>query len=583
MSRPSRVVLPVLDLEQNDKPLVKKVVKGCKNYTQHRISSDSNSNQSCSFSFQPPSQNSIVDRKFILKANISVKLAGVGALWENVATSVSTPDSAPDVGQNYRIPMSSQRISQVDAEARAADVAKPVQDFTDYAGGALLKIGNNLAPRQFPLASIIDTIDLTINGTHFTASINQYIHAVMEYTTVDYRNRVLSQVAHHPDKNNYAGTLGKAVHPLNLNHEAGRGAEQPRGTLLDECSGNNTNTLTFVLEEPLFLSPLMAEFGHGMSNVNDVSVQINWSSKLENFLSCAIYPAATQTARTFPVNATTLAAATTIIEKTELNVRYYTAQDDIKIPNEIVLPYKQPKIVIKESGQHNKGTATPATGNNIRLNQVPECVFVYAKAKRSAKTPESADISARISKIEVDWNNQSGALSALTEKDLVRLSVENGLDEASNEYLTNGLVVKLVFGKDLPLPDNVSAGTRGDWSIQITPTISASAETDIYEVFNVFFYNGHAIISPNECKVSTGLLDLKDNVEAEDMGHEYHGEEMSGGSSVGGSMVGGSLVGGKMNHLVRRVLKDAGKGVMRDFAPKALDGAKAYIDYKTRA
>ena len=414
MSRPSRVVLPVLDLEQNDKPLVKKVVKGCKNYTQHKISSDSNSNQSCSFSFQPPSQNSIVDRKFLLKAKISVKLSAAGALWENVATSRDTPDSAPDTGQNYRIPMSSQRISQVDAEARLAAVAKPAQNFTNYAGGALLKVGNNLAPRQFPLASIIDTIDLTINGTHFTASINQYIHSVMEYTTVDYRNRVLSQVAHHPDKNNYAGTLGKAVHPLNLNHEAGRGAEQPRGTLLDECSGNATDTLTFVLEEPLFLSPLMAEFGHGMSNVNDISVQINWSSKLENFLSCAIYPATQQTARAFPVNKTTLASATKTIVSTELNVRYYTAQDDIKIPNEIVLPYKQPKIVIREQA-HTKGTASQSVGNNIRLNQVPECVFVYVKAKRGDKTPESADISARISKIEIDWNNQSGALSALTD------------------------------------------------------------------------------------------------------------------------------------------------------------------------
>lgn len=588
MSRPSRVVLPVLDLEQNDKPIIKKVVKGCKNYTQHRINADSSSNSSCSFSFQPPSQNSIVDRKFILKADISVDLGAGNIFQKNQPVAIGVADAS----QNFGYEQSEQRISKNDADAVASTgafptPAKTASTIADYLCGGLVRIGNNLAPRQFPLSSIIDTIDLTINGTHFTASMNQYIHAVMEYTTPEYRERVFTECAHCPDKNNIDLTAGRLNHPLNLRAETSRLGESPRGTLLDETSGNGTRKLTFHFEEPLFLSPLMAEFGHGMTNINDVSVVINWASDLSRCLSATAQRAVgEQIARTFPIDAAALQTATKTIDKTELNVRYYSAQDDIKIPNEIVLPYKQPKVVINSVDGHNNGTASAYTGNNIRLNQVPEAVFIYVKTKRANQNANHSDTSLRISKVEIDWNNQSGLLSSLSERDLVRVSVENGLDEIGNEYLTNGLVLKLVFGKDIPLPDNVSAGTRGDWSIQINPTIPEDQATAAnLEMFQVFFYNGHAIISPNECKVSTGLLDLRDNVEAEDMGDEFHGHQLSGGSSVGGSMVGGSsvggsFVGGKMNHLVRRL----GHGVKtaEKFAPVVMAGAKAYSDYKTR-
>ena len=583
MSRPSRVVLPVLDLEQNDKPIIKKVVKGCKNYTQHKINADSNSNSSCSFSFQPPSQNSIVDRKFVLKADISFDL-GAGNLFQKNQPAAIV---AADASQNYGYEQSEQRISINDANAVAGGAAKTASTIADYLCGGLVRVGNNLAPRQFPLSSIIDTIDLTINGTHFTASMNQYIHAVMEYTTPEYRERVLTETAHCPDKAKIDDTAGRLNHPLNMRAETSRVGETPRGTLLDETTGNGTRLLKFHFEEPLFLSPLMAEFGHGMTNINDVSVVINWASDISRVLSCANTRAVgEQIARTFPLNAAALKTATKIIDKTELNVRYYSAQDDIKIPNEIVLPYKQPKVVINSVEDHTGGKASAYTGNNIRLNQVPEAVFIYVKTKRAEQDANHSDTSLRISGINIDWNNQSGLLSSLTERDLVRLSVENGLDEIGNEYLTNGLVLKLVFGKDIPLPDNVSAGTRGDWSIQINPTIPEEQASEAkLEMFQVFFYNGHAIISPNECKVSTGLLDLRDNVEAEDMGDEFHGQQLSGGSSVGGSVVGGSsvggsFVGGKMNHLVRRL----GHGVKtaEKFAPVVMAGAKAYSDYKTR-
>ena len=59
----SRVVLPVLDLEQNDDTLHKVVLKGAKHFTEQRIASDNQSANSITFTVTPPSQNTVIDRR----------------------------------------------------------------------------------------------------------------------------------------------------------------------------------------------------------------------------------------------------------------------------------------------------------------------------------------------------------------------------------------------------------------------------------------------------------------------------------------------------------------------------------------
>ena len=98
--------------------------------------------------------------------------------------------------------------------------------------------------------------------------------------------------------------------------------------------------------------------------------------------------------------------------------------------------------------------------------------------------------------------------------------------------------------------------------------------------------NGHAIVSPNECRVMTGVLDLKDNVSAAEMGHSYaEGRpEVAGGSMIGGSELGGSLIGGVAGHIKKAV------GIGQSVGKAVNTGAKlagcvgdAVKDYKSRA
>ena len=345
----SRIVLPVLNLEQNDNPLHKGVLKGARYVNTHKVPADSSSDSQCSFSFQPPSQNTVIDRRIDLEVVCNV--ISNSAIVETKTALYAAPNSAQNLGfAHMKAPLNV-------AAASADGTAKQ----------PIFGICNNLAPKQFPISKCIETIDLVINGTHFTASLNQYLNAVMKYTTPEYREALFSGTAHHPDVCDPKELIG-LENGMNLAQEPSRQGEEPRGVWTQQAvySGSdataaNRKNIKYTFREPLFLSPLMAEFGHGMTNINDISLTINWASspetKMLNFLQTTDYKSLlrenstkVQTgAQAVPITSLVLEDGKKFASPT-LYLRYFTPQNDIKIPNEIILPYKQPKINIKSVG-----------------------------------------------------------------------------------------------------------------------------------------------------------------------------------------------------------------------------------------
>ena len=603
----SRIVLPVLNLEQNDNPLHKGVLKGARYVNTHKVPADSSSDSQCSFSFQPPSQNTVIDRRIDLEVVCNV--ISNSAIVETKTALYAAPNSAQNLGfAHMKAPLNV-------AAASADGTAKQ----------PIFGICNNLAPKQFPISKCIETIDLVINGTHFTASLNQYLNAVMKYTTPEYREALFSGTAHHPDVCDPKELIG-LENGMNLAQEPSRQGEEPRGVWTQQAvySGSdataaNRKNIKYTFREPLFLSPLMAEFGHGMTNINDISLTINWASspetKMLNFLQTTDYKSLlrenstkVQTgAQAVPITSLVLEDGKKFASPT-LYLRYFTPQNDIKIPNEIILPYKQPKINIKSVGDMtakavdtNALTEVAFSGDNIRLNQIPDSVYLFAKVSRATESQSDGVVFAGITNVNCEWKNMTGVLSAYSPFQLIELAQENGYDASQSEILgVNhsdgcGLVLKLNFGKDIPLDDNEAPGTRGDYNWKCEAKIYNAQSVDkAMEFHQLFEYNGHAIISPNECRVMTGVLDLADNVKAEDMGHNYTASnaKVIGGSIVGGSSVGGSIIGGGLSHLFKRAMgfgkkamamKDKAMELKEKFSP-CVDMAKdTYAQYKTRA
>lgn len=541
----SRVVIPQLELEQNDNPVRLVVEKGAKQVSTQKVVATSFSNDGCSFSFQPPSQNTVLDRRFDIK--IPVLLTSGRAFVSDISNAGADTN-------NFAFPSVYGKTQLV--AGLGAGVAIPAQSKAVSNNGQTNKLCNNLAPRQFPLASIISNVDITINGTHFSTDVNNYVKALMRYTSPEYRNNVFHGSYHHPDTVMGAydkGLLdasgsGGLTNPLALEPNMGRCGETPRGVCMLDVSTNaqsacvinaGKTTLLFNFVEPLMISPLCLNYGKGMTNINNIEITLRFRTDLRNAFSywsnLAVKGVAAGSELRYDANvsAVTNDLSVSIPDKPELYIRNFTPQDDIKIPNEIVLDYNQPRRFTTQ--QDAIGVDTPKTiiANNRRLDQIPESVYLYVKRQVALESMVVSDAFARITNVNIQFGNQVGILSGHTIEQLQALAVENGCDLKSQvEGKYGGFPLRLVFGKDIPLMNNESPGTRGDYNIQIQVSCDHQDDTNPALDFNeLYINNGQVIISPNECRVQTGLLDMKDNIEAEDMGHKYSdGEGIEGGS-----------------------------------------------------
>ena len=604
----SRVVIPVLEgLEQNERPLVKQVVKGIKQIQEQQINSQTHSTTQTTFNFQPPSQNTVIDRNFVLEMEVQLDAGSTNRFISGnpnaASTDGTTAGATPANGQTFGFNSVQERLPTKQIVAGAEAIA-----LVDIGKNGFTWVqSNNLAPKQFPLANCMNSIDLVINGTHFSVSVSQYLSAIMTYTSPEWRQKHLGQTYHAPNVTSNNEWWDTPRYNASSKEDNGFGfctGETPNGKYLSDQDrlvviDPTFQRATFKMREPLFISPLMSYLGYGMTNINQLDITIRWNANL--FGNMFHYKQATSAdAPTFCKGAyaggrdLVLSNASVSFPQTQaqLHVRYYTPQDDVNIPNEIVLPYKQPQIEV----QALSGNApTSVVGNNVRLNQVPESCYIFVRTRKSAEVAALGENYGRIKGINIRWKNQTGILSGFTEKDLLQLSQNNGLFYDDAIAGDNGLVLKLNFGEDIPLDDNESPGTRGDynWQLEITNMecddktgqgVAASA----YELIQVFVLNGHAIISPNECRVATGVLSLEENMGASDMGHSYSSNtegSLAGGELVGGAEVGGNLIGGMAKHLKRLAraapamlphVVQAGKCVQ--------EGVKGAVDaYKSRA
>lgn len=563
----SRVVLPVLDLEQNDNPLRKKVLKGAKHFTVQQISADSQSENSIVFTVNPPSQNTVIDRRFDLQVPYRVTLAG--SVSNGFVYGVLADNRTKFINSNILIP----DIMTLNSSAVTAETL----NNSNVSGSSFpLMLINNFALRQFPLASIMNSVDLVINGTHISAEPKKYVHAVAKYTSASYREWALGAVAHHPDNyfgsysqwaiqnktanNQFNNTWSGVVNPLNIAKNGGANGETPRGyytvlqaqttsddkntvafTAINEDGSSGSNTFDLLLREPLFISPLSLHYGEGITNINEIQVTVNWDTNNNKRRLLSMFSLGSDADADTMIKRT---SANSVINPTadisvaypgtgtsaRLLVRFYTAQDDIRIPNEIVLPYYQPRVFTTAvTGTLAAGHADSVlsyNGNNRRLDQIPQCVYLFARVKDSNLTISDPDAFMALTNVKIQFGNQAGILSGLNPYQLFKLAVENGADYESFApgYYQEGVVLKLEFGKDIPLANNESPGTRGDYSIQVSCDLSSAFNGGTIQDIDfreVYVNLGQVIVSPNECRVQTGLLDIKDNIEAEDMGDHY--------------------------------------------------------------
>ena len=188
------------------------------------------------------------------------------------------------------------------------------------------------------------------------------------------------------------------------------------------------------------------------------------------------------------------------------------------------------------AGLNNASADGAWTGNTLRINTIPDQVYIYIKPRKSqfiaGGNPDQATITdsfLRITGLKVNYNNKTNLLSSCTESDLYRMSTKNGVKMSWHEWKFGvGSLVCIDVCSDLGLGSDEAAGQNKFNTLQICGTFSCSplayaqnGTATLYDVMTVVVTQDKAVISPSKADFTIGgvsqtevlaLSTSKDNV-----------------------------------------------------------------------
>jgi hypothetical protein len=409
------------------------IVSGASNSTYVSNTANSASNSVLSFVVNVPSQQTIVDRQILISAGMSFYV-------------------------QYRI----------------ANDADP----------CLFNYGMSESLQAFPLASIMTSLQATINNTTVSSEVNYCLPALLRLNNTRELLRYNSITPDHPDSayfkysdgeyasnNVLAGytnagldidVQGRGAFPVKVTQVV-TSADGTVVTRANSAANKAGDVFTFNIEaivtEPLMVSPFIWSGLHenqsmGFSGINTISLNINLDSSLRRLWSTmnlndqyesihagkfggAIGSMGTTTSSNLwsASNYGTMTSA----QYPTLLLRFLSTQSSQPIPTKSIIPYMSMDSKVTQSGNNEIRGWTPAAGNTgavmntgtcqsstYTLNQIPDKILVFAQKRWSDKTAKDSNAWLTIKKCNISFNNKAGLLSSATDKDLWRMSCRNG-------------------------------------------------------------------------------------------------------------------------------------------------------------
>jgi hypothetical protein len=397
---------------------------------------------------------------------------------------------------------------------------------------ALVQPGdNNNALRQMPMSSIIDTTTVQINGESFSDTTGDIVKPMLHYgLTTEAQSRYCSTTPMCPDAyqeyydwQNY----GSAKNPL---QEYGNMSDKdPRGGFTFSKSAEYVGVVPskvvkyyYEITEPLFLSPFSSGFQvnndvQGFVNVNQMNLNLRFKSGglISGIWSNNPY----NNDGTTPLNADAVITniAVQFYQAPEVLLTYISPDVNQLIPPLQILPYKKPLLFKKDIGSFASFEQKVETTDSIKLSQIPRKMYLWCSIKPSSTTPWlKSDAYLTLRNLSILWSNQTGLMSSATPQQLYEISVRNGLEKTYTQFKNfTGSVFCCEFGTDIGLLDDLAPGTQSQQLIQIQATWkNTSTKTHDY-IFNyMFLLEGTISITENSARCLLGSLTPADVINA---------------------------------------------------------------------
>jgi hypothetical protein len=392
---------------------------------------------SISWSFNPPSENVAIDRRFIIEADIKVRITRGDTNLEPPGSSGFGGDlpffdyGSIDAFQSFPFARlqstTSVRLNEVVFNQNVQEILPCLLRMMDEEDYAYYNPGCPTYPdnlKQFDPYSGIDAQNDPLNGYDY-ASYKQFAYPRASYPIFD-------------------------VTAVDQN-----GAAIPLKSVAAVSNGSKKIiTLTIRVREPIFCSPLV--FSHSNNQgafigIRNVHINMNLDTTAKRCFSCN--PNNTQ-------NDIQLISVT----NAKLHVNYLSIPSTLQLPNKVVFPFTQYVLDATTKGgpiptvsdgdlesfknYPNLGVQT-ITMNSISLQGIPDKIVFYVCKSIENQTIEDTDSFYPIHNISINFNNRSGILSTADQFMLYRLSRDNGLNQEWGVW--SGLVTRSLPANAIPV------------------------------------------------------------------------------------------------------------------------------------
>lgn len=448
--------------------------------------------------------------------------------------------------------------------------------------GAPVFIGTNeqiqVVPRISPVQSAASAVELRLNGSATSTSINDYVCIYPHLMTPEDMARFSAEMPLQKDDSAVYNSL-EQINGV-TNYVNGRSPFAPYGTntiiptrasyvwkqvVAPTVSGSQTYAVYQLdVVEQLFISPMcwadLMDKSAGISNLNNlilnirfadlnrmISAQLPATNTLQ--VSCEASLTATLNGGSVTVNQLNYVAPTLLVE--------YITQDPVlaaRQPQTLAYDYSLIQPFISNCGNFNNVTAAnnAFTAQSLRLASIPSKLYLFARPSKSALNTAALaqsipDTFLRINSVSINFNNRINLFATYTESDLYNMSVKNGLQDTFADWKYNtGSVCVIDVSRDIGLEPDEDVGQANKYStLQVTVGLSASplayaAQTTAlqYDFYILVEQPGKAFITASECQyILTGpssaeVLQLTANLDQKIDHTELEGK------GVGGSVFG---------------------------------------------
>jgi hypothetical protein len=400
-----------------------------------------------------------------------------------------------------------------------------------------------VVPRIAPIQSASSSIELRMNGSATSTSINDYACIYPHLMTPEDMARFSAEMP--LQKDNSASYNSLLQINAQTNYISSRSPFAPYGinTLVptrasyvwkqilgNTVAGNQTYAVYQIdLVEELFISPMtwanLKDKSAGLSNLNNLILNIRFadlnrmvSSQGVNQLAVSVENRITATLG--GTGGTVTANAGTDFQTPTLLVEYIT-QDPVlsaRQPQTLAYDYSLIQPFISNCGNWSSATAPVSnfTAQSLRLASIPSKLYLFARPSKTAlNTPLLAqttpDVFLRVTNLSINFNNRINLFATYTESDLYNMSVKNGLQDTFADWKYNtGSVCVIDVSRDIGLEPDEDVGQANKYStLQISVSLSASplayAQVPAPPALQYDFYilveqPGKCFITASECQ-----------------------------------------------------------------------------------